>query len=253
MATANQLAQFLSALNAHDIARMRELLAPEFFGYQAKDAEPTAPEAWGNILAAITAAFPDFSLEAQEPAETDDEARAGVVARGTFTGNLWGVQGNGRNVAINATAVARAIGDRIAVRWDDVQLVPTLRTLGIAPMPEQAHLPGPARPPELVLRLAFNGMRLAEKECRHLDMIKVTEPKVTVCEQCASTNTVYPALRMCLTCGAVGCCDLSINKHMKAHAESERHPLVRSIVEGESWLWCYEDSAFLGSRHLANR
>ena len=28
---------------------------------------------------------------------------------------------------------------------------------------------------------------------------------------------------------------------------------VRSIVPGESWVWCYENSAFLGSRHLHGR
>jgi uncharacterized UBP type Zn finger protein len=55
---------------------------------------------------------------------------------------------------------------------------------------------------------------------------------------------------MCLTCGFVGCCDTSKNKHMKAHYEETGHPLFRSIRLQESWVWCYEDNAFFSGKIL---
>jgi uncharacterized UBP type Zn finger protein len=55
---------------------------------------------------------------------------------------------------------------------------------------------------------------------------------------------------MCLSCGYVGCCDTSKNKHMKQHYERTGHPLFRSIRLKESWVWCYEDDVFLSGKIL---
>jgi CPA2 family monovalent cation:H+ antiporter-2 len=121
------------------------------------------------------------------------------------------------------------------------------------PQPEKAHLK-PQHPvglPEIILRLIFNGMRLQETPCSHLDRIHVTEPERHVCGQCVASGDEWPALRMCLECGYVGCCDLSVNKHMKKHCEATGHVIFRSIQPGEAWIWCYPDSAFLSSRHLS--
>ena len=46
---------------------------------------------------------------------------------------------------------------------------------------------------------------------------------------------------MCLTCGRVGCCDSSPNRHASKHAASHGHPLVSSFEPGEDWSWCYVD------------
>jgi predicted ester cyclase len=105
--------------------------------------------------------------------------------------------------------------------------------------------------PEIALRLLFNGLQLEEKPCSHLDLIQVTEPTTDVCEQCVASGDVWPALRMCLVCGFTGCCDTSVNKHMKKHSEETGHPIFRSVRKGEAWIWCYEDNCFLSSRHLA--
>jgi signal transduction histidine kinase len=50
---------------------------------------------------------------------------------------------------------------------------------------------------------------------------------------------------MCLSCGQVGCCDESPNKHATAHAESSDHPIARSIEPGENWIWCYKDRVLM--------
>jgi uncharacterized UBP type Zn finger protein len=46
---------------------------------------------------------------------------------------------------------------------------------------------------------------------------------------------------MCMTCGKIGCCDSSPNKHATAHAREGGHPIIRSAEAGEEWSWCYVD------------
>ncbi|MGH3647539.1 MAG: UBP-type zinc finger domain-containing protein [Micromonosporaceae bacterium] len=46
-------------------------------------------------------------------------------------------------------------------------------------------------------------------------------------------------LRLCLSCGHVGCCDSSPHKHATAHFHADRHPVMRSYEPGETWRWCY--------------
>ena len=84
------------------------------------------------------------------------------------------------------------------------------------------------------------------QECTHLDSIKVTQTDIHVCEDCIKTGDTWVHLRMCLTCGHVGCCDSSPNKHASKHANQSDHPLIRSIEPGERWVWCYVDQRVPG-------
>ncbi len=84
------------------------------------------------------------------------------------------------------------------------------------------------------------------QECTHLDSIKVTQTDIHVCEDCIKTGDTWVHLRMCLTCGHVGCCDSSPNKHASKHANQSDHPLIRSIEPGERWVWCYVDQIVPG-------
>ena len=53
-------------------------------------------------------------------------------------------------------------------------------------------------------------------------------------------------LRLCMTCGHVGCCDSSPNRHATAHWHAHPdHPVIRSFEPEEDWWWCYEDPAQL--------
>ncbi|BCI51290.1 hypothetical protein NIIDNTM18_05680 [Mycolicibacterium litorale] len=62
------------------------------------------------------------------------------------------------------------------------------------------------------------------------------------CEGCAELGeSTWAHLRMCLTCGHVGCCDSSPHQHATEHFRSTGHPVMRSAEPGESWRWCYID------------
>ena len=78
--------------------------------------------------------------------------------------------------------------------------------------------------------------------CSHLDQIHVTSlPGFDGCEECLKIGGRWLHLRMCMTCGKIGCCDSSPNRHASAHAREENHPIVRSAEPGEEWSWCYVD------------
>ncbi|MGD9652755.1 MAG: UBP-type zinc finger domain-containing protein [Candidatus Dadabacteria bacterium] len=83
------------------------------------------------------------------------------------------------------------------------------------------------------------------KECTHLDQIIEVVPSSDGCEECLQTGDSWVHLRLCLSCGHVGCCDASKNKHATKHYTKTSHPIIRSFEPGESWLWCYPDQLFM--------
>ena len=85
-----------------------------------------------------------------------------------------------------------------------------------------------------------------QNECTHLNQIKVRQTHKHVCEDCVKTGDSWVHLRMCLTCGHVGCCDSSKNKHATRHFHETQHALMRSVEPRESWVWCYVDEMELG-------
>jgi uncharacterized UBP type Zn finger protein len=77
--------------------------------------------------------------------------------------------------------------------------------------------------------------------CTHLDQIKHVKPHAHGCEECLKLGMRWVHLRLCRTCGHVGCCDSSIGKHATAHFHATQHPIVKSLEPGESWSWCFVD------------
>ncbi len=91
-------------------------------------------------------------------------------------------------------------------------------------------------------------MEMAET-CTHLDQIRVLDvpARVEGCEECLAIGGRWVHLRMCMTCGQVGCCDSSKNKHAHKHADEVGHPIARSKEPGEEWMWCYVDETLVES------
>jgi len=84
------------------------------------------------------------------------------------------------------------------------------------------------------------------QRCTHTNQIKFRETDKRVCDECVKMGDRWVHLRMCLVCGNVACCDSSKNKHATKHFHHSKHPLVRSIEPGESWVWCYADEIEVG-------
>ena len=79
------------------------------------------------------------------------------------------------------------------------------------------------------------------EECTHLDAVEADSPRPEGgCLDCLAMGDTWVHLRYCETCGMVGCCDDSKNRHARAHAMEQGHPVVRSLEPGENWAWCFE-------------
>lgn len=85
--------------------------------------------------------------------------------------------------------------------------------------------------------------------CTHLDATtEPVEPSGDGCEDCvAMGRDDWVHLRLCMTCGHVGCCDSSPLRHATAHASEADHAVVQSFEPGEAWAWCYDHETMVTS------
>jgi monovalent cation:H+ antiporter-2, CPA2 family len=79
--------------------------------------------------------------------------------------------------------------------------------------------------------------------CEHLALEGAASPGSDGCAECLADGTGWVHLRVCATCGHVGCCDSSPHRHATGHARATGHPVVTSAEDGEHWAYCYEDEA----------
>jgi hypothetical protein len=78
--------------------------------------------------------------------------------------------------------------------------------------------------------------------CAHLNSTPARDVGTPeACDDHVDADGPVVHLRVCLTCGHVGCCDSSQARHATAHARSDGHPVIQSGERGESWRWCYLD------------
>ena len=80
----------------------------------------------------------------------------------------------------------------------------------------------------------------------HLSLVRTVAPLTPEgCAECLALRSRWVHLRLCLTCGHVGCCDSSPLRLARAHAFAGGHPIVASFEPGEDWRWCYVDAAYV--------
>jgi hypothetical protein len=86
--------------------------------------------------------------------------------------------------------------------------------------------------------------------CTHLDQVRIVDPPERIAgrESCLATGGRWVHLRMCQTCGRIGCCDSSPNRHASMHAHEAGHPILRSVEPGEDWSWCAIDEVAFVAR-----
>jgi len=80
----------------------------------------------------------------------------------------------------------------------------------------------------------------AQTACTHVPD-SLAAPSGTRCEECGSSFN----LRMCATCGHVGCCESQAG-HARHHARAAHHPVIVSMPAGRGFTWCYEENAYVG-------
>ncbi|MBB1244664.1 cation:proton antiporter, partial [Streptomyces durbertensis] len=101
--------------------------------------------------------------------------------------------------------------------------------------------------PDAVLRSNWRYVReeTTTTSCTHLDQVRITDTEQRACEECRRLGTDWVQLRLCVTCGHVGCCDDSPHRHARAHAADARHPIIQSAEPGEDWRYCLVDDTLV--------
>ena len=77
-----------------------------------------------------------------------------------------------------------------------------------------------------------------------MDIDPQVAPSGDGCVECLEMGGSWVHLRMCSTCGHIGCCDNSENQHATKHNQSTGHPVIRSFEPEEGWYWCYPEELF---------
>jgi hypothetical protein len=84
------------------------------------------------------------------------------------------------------------------------------------------------------------------RPCTHGGFIRKVTPSALGCEECLKIpGSWWVHLRLCRTCGHVGCCDDSPNKHATKHFHATQHPIIEGYDPPEGWGWCYVDEVFI--------
>jgi hypothetical protein len=252
----NELTALSDRLRSGDLEALRNGLADEYFGYTPGADEPSAADRITDFALALKDGLPDLTASFDQIEERDDGTLgATLTVRGTHEHTLFGAPGSGDTIEWTAPVTVRPVGDRFAVRIDDMptpERVGLIRRLRLVNPADEMDKPPryPVVMPEFLLRLVFTG-EAGDRPCPHVDQIQVIEPTTDVCQECVDAADIWPVLRMCLICGYVGCCDTSKNRHMAQHYQETGHPIFRSINRDEGWIWCYADDAFFDKSTLA--
>jgi uncharacterized UBP type Zn finger protein len=77
------------------------------------------------------------------------------------------------------------------------------------------------------------------ERCEHVSEVQQVTPRTSGCEECLALGAPWNELRVCLSCGHVGCCEDSVHAHALQHFNTTGHPLIASLDRGETWGWCY--------------
>jgi Na+/H+ antiporter len=86
----------------------------------------------------------------------------------------------------------------------------------------------------------YSRVRMTGLTCDDLDRYPVIETVADpICQRCLDEGLEWVALRQCLECGNVACCDSSVGQHATKHFQDTTHPVMETAEPGENWRWCY--------------
>ncbi|MDX2167849.1 MAG: cation:proton antiporter [Deltaproteobacteria bacterium] len=183
--------------------------------------------------------------------------RAGAPAIGQSLGALQlqarfaihteSVRHHGTTVSEPPPEYVLEVGDELLLSGDAAafaQAAPLFRT-GSLSETETAALASAAERRKVDTMKTYELHPPPDVACTHVDRIRPQRAKTPGCEECLASGDRWVHLRLCMSCGHVGCCDSSPNKHATKHWHATQHPIMRSIEPGEEWGWCFPDEVEL--------
>ena len=104
-------------------------------------------------------------------------------------------------------------------------------------------LPPPRKRPNVALVRWAISREEGQLLCAHIPMMRVPhfEPKAYVCRDCLARGITWRGLRLCRSCGHIGCCENSRQRHADSHFWMTGHPIVDALGPNRVWSFCYID------------
>lgn len=166
-----------------------------------------------------------------------------IIARTRFAGELE--ESHGLHLVVEEEHSSLELMRQVLGRFDKASGVETYLNIALRQKAEQRQQ-ARAETPQVAARVfALTEEEIARGQCTHTEWAKETTVTTNACADCVAQGDSWVHLRVCLTCGYVGCCDDSKNKHATAHFRGTGHPLIKSLEKGDSWTWCYVDQKIL--------
>ena len=111
-----------------------ELIAPGYVGHDPSlPRDTTGQAAEREIAAGYRAAFPDLVVTIEDQIAEGERVVTRWTARGTHTGDLWGIPGTGKEVTVTGTSIDRIKDDRIVESWSNWDALGLMQQLGVVP------------------------------------------------------------------------------------------------------------------------
>ncbi len=127
-----QALRVFSLISTGDLALVEDLIADDYVDHRGG---PTGREAFAHGLAAIRAAFPDWTSTPDDLVVEGDRVGARWTVRGTHQGPFLGMPATGRTIVMQEAGILRFRDGRLAELWRVADELALLRQLGALPDP----------------------------------------------------------------------------------------------------------------------
>jgi monovalent cation:H+ antiporter-2, CPA2 family len=163
-----------------------------------------------------------------------------------FPGRLLSLKRQGVEVSVDPERQKLAEGDEVAIEASASAFAEAALLFAVAgAAPPLRTVREPLRAEWIDTGKALALSVGSGSTCAHAGEIRDVYPSAPGCEDCLRTGDSWVHLRVCMSCGHMGCCDSSPNRHATRHYERTAHPIMRSMEPGESWGWCFVDKVEL--------
>lgn len=126
----------LDAWNRHDLARYRELYAPNalIHGFAP---EPLGVDAILGGYSAFFAGFPDLELTVEETLVEGERIAVRFTIRGVHAGTFQGMPPTDRPIEVQGFSSLHFRDGRVVERWNQLDQIGMLQQIGALPAPAQ--------------------------------------------------------------------------------------------------------------------
>lgn len=132
MSNADTLRRIFACMDAHDLAPIRDLLAPGFTAI-VSGSQPMTVDEWEGMGEMMYAAFPDATHTIDDILEVDDRVALRGSFAGTHAGEFMGIPPTGKQVSITFMNFDRFDGDLLVEHRGEADMVGLMQQLGAMP------------------------------------------------------------------------------------------------------------------------